>query len=120
MQVVESALNQPYVPAPFLAPGLWNRPRRPRPAARPPETVTGRDLLTSHLPVVNSAITFVARQRQLSPDERAELASLVYVRLLDNNCAALRQFRAESSLRTFLVVVVQRILIDAHIARYGK
>src|SRR6185295_8488775 len=36
------------------------------------------------------------------------------------DCGVLRQFKGESSLRTFLVVVVQRILIDAHVARYGK
>ena len=120
MQTVDSAFDPSYAPAPLLVPGLWDRrPPRPRPAS-PPDTVDGATLLTSHLAVVNSAIAIVARQNQLSLDEREELASLVYVRLLEKDSAILRQFRAESSLRTFLVVVIKRILIDAHIARNGK
>jgi RNA polymerase sigma factor (sigma-70 family) len=77
-------------------------------------------IVAANLPAVHRAIHFVARQRRLSPDEAEELASDVYLKLLQHDAAALRGFRGESGLGTFLVVVVQRVLLDARIARSGK
>jgi RNA polymerase sigma factor for flagellar operon FliA len=56
----------------------------------------------------------------MSIDGREELSSLVYVKLLQHDGAILRKFRGDSSLRTFLVVVVRRVLLDSWIAKRGK
>lgn len=77
-------------------------------------------LLTACLPAVRQALAFVSRRRRLSADEAQDLASDVYVRLLNHDAAVLRQYRGESSLTTFLVVVIERVLLDARIARAGK
>jgi RNA polymerase sigma factor (sigma-70 family) len=84
------------------------------------ESVDGAALVAAHLPEIDRAIAFVSRQRRLSRDASQELASDVYLRLLRHDGAVLRSYRGESSLGTFLVVVIQRTLLDAHIARTGK
>jgi RNA polymerase sigma factor (sigma-70 family) len=83
-------------------------------------TLDGAALVTAHLPAIDRAIRFVCRQRRLSRDEADDLASDVYFRLLQHDGAVLRSYRGESSLGTFLVVVAQRVLLDARIARDGK
>jgi RNA polymerase sigma factor for flagellar operon FliA len=80
----------------------------------------GPALLALYLPDIQDAIRCVSKQRNLTADEAEELSSVVYLRLLQRNGAILRNFRGESSLRTFLVVVVRRILLDGWIARSGK
>ena len=80
----------------------------------------GPTLLASHLDTVNDAIRFVCRAKCLSVDAAEELSAAVYLKLLRNDGAALRSFRGESSLRTYLVVVVRRVLMDGWIARTGK
>ena len=88
--------------------------------ARPAVEVDGATLLTAHLTTVQEAIRVVCRLQNLAADDAEELASLVYLRLLQGDGAVLRRFRGESSLRTFLIVVVRRILLDSWIARNGK
>jgi RNA polymerase sigma factor (sigma-70 family) len=93
-------------------------PHRVDTPAAPP--IDGPALVEAHLPVIDKAIAFVSRRYRLTRDEAQELASDVYLRLLQHNAAALRTYRGDSSLRTFLVVVIRRVLLDAHIARAGK
>jgi RNA polymerase sigma factor for flagellar operon FliA len=83
-------------------------------------TLNGAALVAAHQPAIDRAIRLVRRQRRLSPDQADDLASDVYVRLLQHDGAVLRSYRGDSSLCTFLVVVVQRVLLDARIARDGK
>jgi RNA polymerase sigma factor for flagellar operon FliA len=82
--------------------------------------VDGPALLTAHLAQVQEAIKVVCRLQTLTGDAAEELTSLVYLKLLQGDGAVLRRFRGESSLRTFLIVVVKRILLDSWIARNGK
>jgi RNA polymerase sigma factor (sigma-70 family) len=88
--------------------------------ARTDVAADGRDFVAANFALIEGAVGFVCRQKRLSRDEAEDLASLVYLRLLESGGSMLRQFRGESSLRTFLIVVVQRMLIDARIARWGK
>jgi DNA-directed RNA polymerase specialized sigma24 family protein len=82
--------------------------------------VDGATLLSAHLTTVQEAIRVVCRLQNLGAEDAEELASLVYLKLLQADGAVLRRFRGESSLRTFLIVVVRRILLDSWIARNGK
>jgi RNA polymerase sigma factor (sigma-70 family) len=89
--------------------------------AEPPAAkVSAADLVTRHKSVIDSAIALVARHRRLSHDERQDLASMVYVKLLKDDAAVLCRYRGDSQLRTFLVTVIGRLLLDAQIARSGK
>jgi len=89
-------------------------------APGPSAAIDGPTLVVACLPHIQQAIAFVCRQRRLTRDEAHDLASDVYLRLLQHDAAVLRRYRGESSLQTFLVVVIQRVLLDTHIARAGK
>lgn len=49
-----------------------------------------------------------------------DFASTVKVALIDNDYAILRPFEGRSSLSTFLVIVIQRLLIDERTKRTGR
>ncbi len=83
-------------------------------------SLDGAALVSAHLPAIDRAIRFVCRQRRLGRDLADDLASDVYLRLLQHDGAVLRSYRGDSSLNTFLIVVIQRVLLDARIARDGK
>jgi RNA polymerase sigma factor (sigma-70 family) len=88
------------------------------PVAAPP--LDGSALVEAFLPEIDRAVAFVCRRQRLPREQASELASEVYLRLLQRDAAVLRQYRGDSSLRTFLVVVIQRVLLDLRIATAGK
>jgi RNA polymerase sigma factor (sigma-70 family) len=75
---------------------------------------------TLNWPVIENVIRFISRRHHLSADDAADFASVVRLRLLDRDCAILRKFKGRSSLRTFLMVVVQRLFHDFQIERKGR
>lgn len=52
-----------------------------------------------------------ARSVPLTADDVEDLSAEVFVTLLSNNYAALRQFRGKSSLATYLTVIARRIVV---------
>ena len=72
-----------------------------------------------------------ARSVPLSADDVEDLSAEVFVTLLSNNYAALRQFRGKSSLATYLTVIARRIVVKeitqrrlseamGHVAAHGS
>jgi len=77
-------------------------------------------LFVSCLGTIDSIVLALARRRRLSADEAEDLASIVRLRIMDDNYAILRKFQMRSSLRTYLTVVTHRLFLDERIARSGK
>lgn len=77
-------------------------------------------LLTQALPDIDRAVRAVTHRHALSAEESDDFASEVKVTLIENDYAVLAQFRGESSLRTFLNVVVQRLFIDHRRRAWGR
>ncbi|MFN7915365.1 MAG: sigma-70 family RNA polymerase sigma factor [Vicinamibacterales bacterium] len=65
-------------------------------------------------------IASVARHSGLPGDEAQDFSQHVHLRLLEKNYAPLAMFAGQSSFRTYLTVVVNRLLLDWRNARYGK
>lgn len=80
----------------------------------------GEELFFLHLEEIESIVRSVARQRRSSPDEAQELRSVVMMRLIENDYAVLRQFRGTSSWRTYLTVIIQRLLLDLRNQEWGR
>lgn len=78
------------------------------------------DLYVAHAETIELALAHAGRLHRLAPDAADEFASWARVRLLDNDQAILRKFQGRSSLRTFLVTVVQRLFLDWRNAEWGK
>ncbi len=70
--------------------------------------------------MIEAAITYTRRGHRLGVDAGDEFASWARLRLIDNDFAILRKFEGRSSLRTFLITVVQRLFLDWRNAEWGK
>jgi RNA polymerase sigma factor (sigma-70 family) len=62
----------------------------------------------------------IARRRRLSAEEAEDFRSHVQLKLLEDDCAVLRQFQGRSSLRTYLSIVIGRMLLDYRDSTWGK
>jgi RNA polymerase sigma factor (sigma-70 family) len=69
---------------------------------------------------IKRAVTFVCRKHGLHGADAEDFASTVNVKLLEDDCAILRQFRGESNINTYLNIVVHRIFIDQCVHEHGK
>jgi len=56
--------------------------------------------------------TAQSRSRRLTPEDREDLVSQVFVTFVKDDLALLRQFRGESSLATYLTVVARRSVVN--------
>ncbi len=52
-----------------------------------------------------------SRGMQLTPEDRDDLCASVFLGVVDNNLAVLRNFRSQCSLATYLTVIARRIVI---------
>jgi RNA polymerase sigma factor (sigma-70 family) len=77
-------------------------------------------LFVSEFAAIERIIAFVAARRHLRPSDAEEFASYVKMKLIENDYAVLRKFEGRSSLRTYLTVVIQRMLLDYRTAAWGK
>lgn len=69
-------------------------------------------MLEEQLPLIHSVIGAACVRRRLADADRKDFTSYVTLKLLENDGARLRRFRGESSFKTYLTVVVQRLLLD--------
>jgi RNA polymerase sigma factor (sigma-70 family) len=77
-------------------------------------------LFLSALPHIDQAVRFVARRHRLSTAEVEDFASEVKLAFIDQDYAVLGRFEGRSSLRTYLVTVIQRLFIDHMRKRLGR
>lgn len=72
------------------------------------------------LPLVERVVAFVVRKHHASAEEAEDFRSQVILKLFENDSAVLRKFQGRSSMRTYLTVVVSRLLLDYRTAAWGK
>jgi len=78
------------------------------------------DLLTANLATIERNVAFACRRYRFKPDDAEEFASVVKLRLIENDYAVLRKFEGRSSFSTFISSVVQRMALDYQIHMWGK
>jgi RNA polymerase sigma factor (sigma-70 family) len=72
------------------------------------------------LALLAQVIRGVTRNQRLSPADAEDFAQSVHLKLLEDNYGVFHQFTGRSSLRTYLVVVVTRLVHDWRCATYGR
>lgn len=77
-------------------------------------------LLLDHLELIDHIVQTVGRRRRLSANDQDDFGGFVQLRLLQDNYAVLRKFQDRSSLRTYLVAVIERMSLDFCIERWGR
>jgi len=75
---------------------------------------------SSELTLLADVIRNVARTHRLRPEEAADFSQTVHLRLLHRNYDVFSRFAGRSSLKTYLTVVVVRLLLDWRNSQYGK
>jgi len=65
-------------------------------------------------------VAFVARRYRLDPSEAEDLRSLVALKLYENDCHIVREFRQRSAFASYIRIVIQRIFLDDFIHQKGK
>jgi RNA polymerase sigma-70 factor, ECF subfamily len=77
------------------------------------------DFVDRFLGLVTHVIRHAAQARsiRLTPEDRDDLSSEVFLAVLKNDFAVLRNFRGQSSLATYLTVVARRIVVRELLAR---
>ncbi len=80
----------------------------------------GRLIFDRQFDHVVRLIDTTARRQRLSQDERDDLYSNVMMRVIDDDYAILRAFRHRSSWRTYLAVIIQRVLLDHRTKEWGR
>ena len=80
----------------------------------------GQRLFVEYLSTIDRVVNAVARRHRLSAQERDELHSLVRLRLIEHDYAALRAFEHRSSLATYLTVVITRVFLDERNHAWGR
>jgi RNA polymerase sigma factor for flagellar operon FliA len=84
------------------------------------EVREARELLESNLALVGRAVGFACRRYRFDADEAEDFASVVNLKLVENDYACLRAYEGRSGLATYLSIVVQRWAIDYRIHAWGK
>jgi RNA polymerase sigma factor (sigma-70 family) len=77
-------------------------------------------MLLDNMTTVRQVVAVVAKRHGMSWEEAEDLTSLAYLKIISDDYAVLRRFRGDSSLRTYLTVVIQRVYVDHRNAQFGK
>jgi len=82
--------------------------------------LNARQFLEDNLALVERVVAYTSRTQRLEENDAEEFASIVKLRLVENDYAIVRKFAGRSSFSTYLAVVVQRMLLDYRIHHWGK
>jgi RNA polymerase sigma factor (sigma-70 family) len=86
----------------------------------PATPVTPEQLFVSQLAVIERAISWVCARRGLRGADAEDFGSTVKSRLIENDYEVLARFEGRSSLKTYLVAVINRMYLDFQVQRFGK
>jgi DNA-directed RNA polymerase specialized sigma24 family protein len=79
---------------------------------RAEDAVDYQQLFVDHLSLIDHVIQFVVRRHQLSAHDGDEFASVVHLKIIENDYAILRKFEGRSHLNTYLATVIERLFLD--------
>jgi RNA polymerase sigma factor (sigma-70 family) len=83
-------------------------------------TVDHRRLFVEHLSAIERIAREVAHRNRLPKDVAEDFASLVRLRLMEDDCRILREHRGESSMTTYLRTVITRLCLDYRSRNWGR
>lgn len=85
-----------------------------------PERQQAEALFLANLEWVERTIASLCRRYGLARDEADDVSSWVKLKLIEDDYAAFRKFRGDSSIRTYLVVVVAALFRDYRAGHWGR
>jgi RNA polymerase sigma factor (sigma-70 family) len=86
----------------------------------PPDDLTPEQLFLGHLKLIEEIIAHSCRRSHFSPQDVEDFGGLVKLKLIDDDYAIIRQYQGKCSMRTYLTVVIKRLLMDHQDHLWGK
>ncbi|MGH7617937.1 MAG: RNA polymerase sigma factor [Gemmatimonadaceae bacterium] len=77
-------------------------------------------LFLEHLPRIEKTIGVLSRRHGFRDAEADDLASWIKLRLIEADYGVFRKFRGESSITTYLTVVITTLIQDYKVQRWGR
>lgn len=77
-------------------------------------------LFLEQLATIDRAIRFACHRQALRDHEAEDFASIVKLKLIENDYGVIRKHTPCSSFAAYIAIVVQRLLLDYRIAQWGK
>src|SRR5258708_11804305 len=84
------------------------------------EISSAEALFVSQLGLVERVVRFVCARYHVASEDADDFASHAKVKVVEEEYAILRKFAGRSSLRAYLTVVIDRLLLDYRISAWGK
>ena len=78
------------------------------------------EILVENLPLIDRLVVHLGMRYRMSPADVEEFSAEVRLRLVENDYAVIRAFRARSSFATYLAAVFRRLLLDYRAHHWGK
>jgi RNA polymerase sigma factor (sigma-70 family) len=78
----------------------------------PGDDLTPEQLFLGHLKLVKEIVAFGCRRSRFSPQDAEEFEGTVMIKLIEEDYAVFRLFEGRSEMRTYLTVVINRLLLD--------
>jgi hypothetical protein len=86
----------------------------------PPDDPTPEEMFRENLPLIRQIIGHCCRKSHFSPQEAKDFAGHVDCKLIDDNYKVFKEFRGRSSIKTYLTVTINRLLLDYENHIWGK
>ena len=82
--------------------------------------MSSNDLYSEHADTIESVFAYTRRAKRLSTDAGEEFASWARVKLLENDRRILREFKGQSTVKTFLISVILHLYHDWRNHEWGR
>src|SRR5205807_2076472 len=79
-----------------------------------------QEVFEEHLLMAEEIIRRICNRHRLSQEEAEDFHSFALLKLIEDDYARLRSFQGRSRLKTFLTVVLHRLLLDYRVQKWGK
>jgi RNA polymerase sigma factor (sigma-70 family) len=86
----------------------------------PPDDLTPEQLFLGHRELIEAVIAHTCRRSHFSPQDGEDFAGWVWVKLIEDNYCKIREYRGRSSFKTFITIVIRRLLLDYRDHLWGK
>src|SRR5689334_6297348 len=86
----------------------------------PPPELTPEQLYLGHLTLIDEIAKHAAQRRHFSREECEDFVSTVRYKLFEGDYRIVRQFQGKSTFRTYLMIVINRQMLDYQNHIWGK
>jgi len=85
-----------------------------------PDELTPKQLFLGHQEHIEAVIDHTCRRSHFSPQDAEDFKGWVWVKLIEDNYCKIREYRGRCSFKTYITVVVRRLLFDYRDHLWGK